>query len=74
MGLAVVYGIVKSHEGAITVQSEPGKGSEFTIFLPHAGEHAAEETKEGGGAPRGKERILLVDDEPLVVEMTSHRA
>ena len=71
MGLAVVYGIVKGHDGAITVQSEPGKGSEFTIFLPHAGGDAAEETKEGDGALRGTERILLVDDEPLLVEMAS---
>ncbi len=71
MGLAVVYGIVKSHKGAITVRSEQGVGSEFTVFLPHAVDRAAEETDEGSGAPRGTERILLVDDEPLVLEITS---
>lgn len=72
MGLPVVYGIVKSHEGAITVESVPGTGTTFTVFLPRglagrAGER--EEAEKGEGVPRGKERILVVDDEPLVVEM-----
>ena len=71
MGLAVVYGIVKGHGGTVTVRSEEGVGSEFAVFLPYAEVRAAGETKEGGAVPRGKERILLVDDEPLVVEMTS---
>lgn len=71
MGLAVVYGIVKGHAGAITVESAPGKGSTFTVYLPHAHEQPEEETKERGRAPHGKGHILLVDDEPLVVEMTS---
>jgi PAS domain S-box-containing protein len=71
MGLAVVYGIVKSHEGAITVESYPGKGSTFDVFLPYASEPAKQEEREEDLIPHGKERILLVDDEPLVVEITS---
>ena len=34
MGLAVAYGIVKAHHGAITVSSKPGRGSTFTVYLP----------------------------------------
>ncbi len=71
MGLAVVFGIVKSHEGVITVASEPGKGSVFRIFLPVAGDTAKEEHVRNRMLPKGKERILVVDDEPSVVEMTS---
>ncbi len=71
MGLAVVYGIVKNYGGAITVESKPGKGSIFTVFLPVAAARVKEKAREVDGMPRGKEHILLVDDEPLIVEMTS---
>jgi PAS domain S-box-containing protein len=71
MGLAVVYGIVTSHDGAVIVESKPGKGSAFTIFLPLAENREADPEKESA-APHGKERILLVDDEPEMVLMMSH--
>jgi signal transduction histidine kinase/ActR/RegA family two-component response regulator len=69
MGLAVVYGIVKSHQGAITVLSQPGQGATFTVYLPR--HTSAEKTDEptSGLVPGGKERILFVDDEELLVEM-----
>jgi PAS domain S-box-containing protein len=65
LGLATVYGIVKQHRGWIDVQSQPGKGTTFTIYLP------AEKERKGGkksAAPKeiirgGKETILLVEDE-----------
>jgi CheY-like chemotaxis protein len=71
MGLPVAYGIVKSHGGAITAESIPGKGTIFTVFLPHASVSPIDEKEEGEDVPRGRERILLVDDEPFVVEATS---
>ncbi|MHB8111609.1 MAG: hybrid sensor histidine kinase/response regulator [Syntrophorhabdaceae bacterium] len=71
MGLAVAFGIVKSHEGAVTVASKMGKGSVFSVYLPIARDAIREEPVQSWRLPRGKERILVVDDEPLVVEMTS---
>ena len=67
MGLAVVHGIVKSHRGAISLRTEPGKGTEFTIFLPRiVGPRPAAE-KGGGPYPKGTENILFVDDEDIQV-------
>ena len=67
LGLAVIQGIVKRHEGAVFVRSEPGKGTIFEILLPRieAGrQHTVEEREPLAG---GTERILFVDDEePLV--------
>ncbi len=70
MGLAVVYGIVKSHGGAISVESRPGEGSTFAILLPCAGSPVKEAREQAGVVPGGNERILFVDDEAAVVEMT----
>ena len=70
MGLAVVYGVVKNHGGAVTVQSELGQGSTFEVFLPQV--QRPETKKEEATTsvlPTGTERILFVDDEELLVEM-----
>jgi len=70
MGLAVVHGIVKTHEGAIRVKSEPGCKTAFQVYLPLA-DAPAEATPCDTAAPfqRGRGRILLVDDEPMIVDM-----
>jgi len=67
MGLAMVHGIVKSHGGAITVSSDVGRGSEFTVYLPHAPGEAAVERESRAPLPKGTERILFVDDEDMQV-------
>jgi PAS domain S-box-containing protein len=70
MGLSVVYGIVKGHHGAVTVYSEPGKGSTFHVYLPRTeGTDATAETEEEELLLRGTERILFVDDEKAIVDL-----
>jgi PAS domain S-box-containing protein len=69
MGLAVVHGIVTSHEGAITVASTLGQGTTFAIYLPKIQEASADISGPDGPIPRGEERILFVDDEAVLAHM-----
>jgi PAS domain S-box-containing protein len=66
LGLAVVYGIVSSLGGVITVDSEPGKGTTFQVYLPRIDLPALPQAKEVSLSLRGTERILFVDDEKSV--------
>ena len=69
MGLAVVHGIVQNLNGAIVVDSEPGKGSVFAVYLPQLTVAKALASLPANESYRGgSERILLVDDEEPVAE------
>jgi len=72
MGLSVVHGIVKSHSGTITVQSELGKGTTFTILFPVTTEKAETEIEMANEPPIGTETILFIDDENSIVKMTEN--
>ncbi len=68
MGLAVVYGIVKSLKGNITVESAPGEGSTFRVLLPKAVDVAIPAAVPGT-LPTGMEHILFLDDEELLTDL-----
>ena len=71
LGLSVIHGIVRSYKGAVTVLSEPGKGSTFKIFLPIIESEASADAETKEPLPTGNERILFIDDEPTLVEIAN---
>jgi PAS domain S-box-containing protein len=71
LGLSVVYGIVKQHGGFIHVYSEPGKGTEFKIYIPSANELAESRGALEELLPGSGESILIAEDEPALREIAS---
>jgi signal transduction histidine kinase len=70
LGLAVVHGIMQTHEGAITVYSQPGEGTVFRLYFPTVESDFAAAPEDELTIPRGHgERVLYVDDEPPLVAM-----
>jgi len=75
LGLATVYGVVKQTGGAVIVESEPGKGSTFKIFLPRAEEAVASTSSKEivTRVPLGTGTILVVEDEEALLNLTAER-
>jgi len=70
MGLAVARGIIASHGGAIVVESEPGVGSTFVMYLPQLDVDISPSLSDGGALSLGsQETILFVDDEAMITVM-----
>lgn len=65
LGLAVVFGVVKEHNGYVNIRSTPGEGTDFTVYFPLAGMEAepAAAPRQPAQDARGTETILLVDDD-----------
>jgi signal transduction histidine kinase/DNA-binding response OmpR family regulator len=69
LGLSLVHGIVKNHRGTITIDSQEGKGSVFTILLPIIEKTVADQSETTGELLLGKETILFVDDDETIAKM-----
>lgn len=69
--LSTVYGIIKNHQGHVTVLSQPGKGTTFYLYLPTPTDEPVKETKEAAPLMKGRETILIIDDEKMVIDVAS---
>ncbi len=74
LGLATVYGNVRNHQGAVELESEPGVGTVFKIYLPLRARVDERPALSGGAGepprvPSGEERVLVVEDEPSIQDM-----
>jgi PAS domain S-box-containing protein len=70
LGLSVVHGIIKSHDGAITVSSQQGEGTTFDILLPKMDRDQAEDSHPHEADVDKRTVILVVDDEEMMVDVT----
>jgi PAS domain S-box-containing protein len=71
LGLAVVHGIVRDHAGAVTVSSEPGVGTEFSVFLPALRTDAHRDTRTESLVHGDQQHIMYVDDQPTLARLMS---
>ncbi|MBF0288250.1 MAG: response regulator [SAR324 cluster bacterium] len=71
LGLSVVQGIVEQHKGHIEVKSELGKGSAFHVYFLTAQEEDKPPVVKNKPLSKGNERVLLVDDEPMITNLSS---
>lgn len=73
IGLAIVHGIVERHSGVIFVKSAPNKGTTFTILFPAYQGQIEKDSDERTDLPTGNEKILFVDDEPVLLKLGKQR-
>ena len=66
LGLSMVYGFIKQSNGHIAIESDVGRGTTFSLYLPRSDGAAEESVCRIGPMPRGEERILVIEDEPQV--------
>jgi two-component system cell cycle sensor histidine kinase/response regulator CckA len=74
LGLAVVFGVIQAHQGFIDVESEPGKGTTFRVYLPipvKALATAPEVSSVEEEIPGGTETLLVVEDEEMLLELVA---
>jgi CheY-like chemotaxis protein len=69
LGLALAYGIIKSHGGTITAYSEKGAGTTFNIYLPISAQEFIQELEFAEQLSPGSETVLLVDDEEMIIDV-----
>jgi signal transduction histidine kinase/integral membrane sensor domain MASE1/ActR/RegA family two-component response regulator len=75
LGLAMVYGIIKNHHGVVDLDSEPGLGTTFRLYLPafqgnaRSSSGAITEWKPAGRSPPGQSTVLIVEDEERMVQL-----
>lgn len=75
LGLSIVHGIIQQHGGDIRVESEPGKGTTFNIYLPRLKDIAPQtypDLPPAGEYKRGTETVLVVDDNQAVRDLVNH--
>jgi CheY-like chemotaxis protein len=69
LGLSIIHGIVRNYGGDIDVESKPGHGTTFNVYIPLMEEETFVTDKSRLEIPRGVERILIVDDEKAAAEV-----
>jgi CheY-like chemotaxis protein len=69
LGLASTYGIIKGHGGFIDVESQPGQGTTFFIYLPASTKKVPKSHRGSEKVLKGQETVLLIDDEDMVLEI-----